>query len=260
MAYEQQISDLAPYHILMTNDDGFDAKGLRSLYSSLVKNSNVRITIVAPAFEKSGAGHSISLKHELTLFEREDGQFAFDGTPVDCVHFAMRNLLSDKPDLVLSGINHGANLANDTLYSGTVGGAMVGCVEGLPAIAVSLVDYQKEGENHFETAVHVVQDLLKKKSQLKDFSRRVINVNVPNVPISELSGVVVSDLGERIYADEFLPGRIMHTFRYNHKAPVNFGSAQSDVSKVKQGYATVSLLKPSFFDAEGNDKLNEMLR
>jgi hypothetical protein len=72
--------------------------------------------------------------------------------------------------------------------------------------------------------------------------------------------VVVSDLGERIYADEFLPGRIMHTYRYNHKAPVNFGSAQSDVSKVKQGYATVSLLKPSFFDAEGNDKLNEMLR
>lgn len=246
-----------PYHILMTNDDGFDAEGLRTLQASL--SEKVKLTIVAPAFEKSGASHSISLKHELTLFERAKDQYAFDGTPVDCVHFAMRNLLLEKPDLVLSGINHGANLANDTLYSGTVGGAMVGCIEGVPAIAVSLVDYEKNGINHFDTAVFVVNQLLAKKAVLNEFSRRVININVPNIPVSDLAGIVTTDLGERIYADEFLPGRIMHTFRYNHKAPVNFGSAESDVSRIKDGFATVSVLKPSFFDADANVKMDQLL-
>lgn len=245
-------------HILMTNDDGFDAEGLRALVKSVKEVA--RVTVVAPAFEKSGASHSISLKSELTLFEKAQDEYAFDGTPVDCVHFAMRNLLSEKPDLVLSGINHGANLANDTLYSGTVGGALVGCIEGIPAMAVSLVDYAKgDAENHFDTACQVVRSLLKKMPGLVDFRRKVININVPNIPASQLNGHKLASLGERIYADEFLPGNIPHTFRYNHKAPVNFGAADSDVMIVQDGFASISVLRPSYFDQAASKAFEALL-
>jgi 5'-nucleotidase len=245
-------------HILMTNDDGFDAQGLRSLVSAVKKVA--RVTVVAPAFEKSGASHSISLKSELTLFEKAQDEYAFDGTPVDCVHFAMRNLLAEKPDLVLSGINHGANLANDTLYSGTVGGALVGCIEGVPAMAVSLVDYCKnDGVNHFDTACQVVVSLLQKLPALVDFRRKVVNINVPNIPPSQLKGRKIASLGERIYADEFLPGTIPHTFRYNHKAPVNFGAQDSDVMIVQDGFASISVLRPSYYDQSASSAFEALL-
>ncbi|MFW7379087.1 MAG: 5'/3'-nucleotidase SurE [Oligoflexus sp.] len=244
--------------ILLSNDDGFDAKGLQFLIDGLA--SQARLMVVAPAYERSGASHSISLKVDMALQERAPSHFAFDGTPVDCVQFGLRNLVPEKPDLIISGINHGANLANDTLYSGTVGAAMVGAAAGIPSIAVSLVDYRHKGENHFANALTVLSELLKIWHHLDDFQKRVININVPNIPAEEFRGIKVAQLGERIYGEEFHPGEIPNTFRYFHEEPINFGGHDFDVTEIQNGFATLSVLRPSLFDAEKNRHLSDVLQ
>lgn len=243
--------------ILLSNDDGFDASGLRYLVEGIADLAE--LMVVAPAYERSGASHSISLKVEMALQARGANQYAFDGTPVDCLQFALRNLVPHKPDLVISGINHGANLANDTLYSGTVGAALAGAAAGIPALAVSLVDYHENKTNYFANALKVVRRLIKMRHQLDEFQKSVININVPNIPEAEFKGLKVTRLGERIYGEEFIPGEIPNTFRYFHEEPINFGGHNYDVTEIKNGFATFSVLKPTLFDAERNRNLKELL-
>ena len=140
--------------ILLSNDDGFDATGLRYLVSYL--ETKYEIMVVAPAYEKSGASHGISLKAEMALQERAPNQYAFDGTPVDCVLFALRNLVEKKPDLIISGINHGANLGNDTLYSGTVGAALAGAQHAILRLLFLCATTTKE-KNYFSHAAEVLE-------------------------------------------------------------------------------------------------------
>jgi len=244
--------------ILLSNDDGFDAEGLRFLIDGL--EAQARLMVVAPAYERSGASHSISLKVDMALQERAPNQFAFDGTPVDCVQFALRNLILEKPDLVISGINHGANLANDTLYSGTVGAAMVGAAAGIPSLAVSLVDYLGKGSNHFQNALMVIQKIIKSRHKLGHLQKRVININVPNIPQDQFLGLKVTKLGERIYGEEFLPGEIPNTFRYFHEEPINFGGNDFDVTESQNGFATLSVLQPSLFAEADNHHLRDILQ
>ena len=242
--------------ILLTNDDGFDAAGLQALIDALDQMAD--LIVVAPAFERSGASHSISVYHDLALQERDPDRYAFDGTPVDCVQFALRNLVNRKPDLIISGINHGANLGNDTLYSGTVGAAMAGCAEGITALAVSLVNYRHH-THYFETAVSLVVRLVKQRHALGGFHNRVLNINVPNVPIGELKGTRLCSLGERIYSEEFVPGKLPGSFRYNHSEPINFGGHNVDVTEIQAGYATVSVLRPLLFDKRKQEELDELV-
>jgi 5'-nucleotidase len=243
--------------VLLSNDDGIQADGLQHLCDGVREFAEVMV--VAPVHERSGASHSISLKAEMALQEWGEARFAFDGSPVDCVQFAMRNLVPKKPDLMISGINHGANLANDTLYSGTVGAAMVACSSGVPALAVSLVDYHPRRENYFSTAVAQVQRLLKRGLWFDDFQGRVLNLNVPNIPSEECRGLKVAQLGERIYSQEFRPGDIPNTYRYHHEEPINFGGTDMDVTEIQNGYATLTVLRPSLYDHVGTETLKSML-
>lgn len=242
-----------PFTIL-TNDDGIDAEGLQRVIAGVA--DLVDPLVVAPARERSGASHSISLGRDLHLQDRDQQVFALDGTPVDCVLFALRNLVRDKPALCISGINHGANLGNDTLYSGTVGAALVAASEGIPAIAISM---DSRGPYEFDTAIYVLREVLKNRQKI--FSRihtKVLNINVPNLPLAQLKGIRLGKPGERIWSEEFVAGGEPNTFRYHHEEPINFGGSGFDVTAVTDGYASLSVLAPSLFDQHSHEILEDL--
>ena len=181
---------------LVSNDDGYFAAGLHALSTAL--RAVGEVVVVAPDQERSGASNSLTLTRPLRMQQVADNAYKVDGTPTDCVHLALTGLLDTDPDFVISGINAGANLGDDTLYSGTVAAAMEGRSLGRPAIAVSLV---LQGQGHYETAAAVVVDLLTKINSLKLPASTIININVPDLPYSELRGIQVTRLGRRHRAE-----------------------------------------------------------
>ena len=182
--------------ILLSNDDGYFAPGLAALAKALASMAD--ITVVAPERDRSGASNSLTLVNPLRVQQAANGFYFVDGTPTDCVHLAITGLLKHEPDIVISGINHGANLGDDVIYSGTVAAAMEGRFLGLPAIAVSLTG--RKGQ-YFETASRVVLDLLEKLEHHSLPTDTILNVNVPDVPYSELNGVAATRLGHRHKAE-----------------------------------------------------------
>jgi 5'-nucleotidase len=183
-------------HILISNDDGYLAPGIRCLAQAL--ETVARITVVAPDRDRSGASNSLTLDSPLRARRADDGFTCVDGTPTDCVHLAITGLLDEEPDMVVSGINSGANLGDDVIYSGTVAAAMEGRFLGLPAVAVSLVSSRPQ---HFETAARVVLDLLECIKCEPVPAETILNVNVPDLPYAELSGWQVTRLGHRHKAE-----------------------------------------------------------
>ncbi len=179
-------------HILLSNDDGYQAPGLRILAKKL--GSIARVTVVAPDRDRSGASNSLTLDNPIRAYTGENGFVYVNGTPTDCVHLALTGLLDAEPDIVVSGINAGANLGDDVLYSGTVAAAMEGRFLGLPAVAMSLV-LGRGG--HYETAARVASVLVPRISSVGVPPATVLNVNVPDVPWSHLRGVRVTRLGHR---------------------------------------------------------------
>ncbi len=189
--------------ILVSNDDGLDAKGIKALSAAL--SDIAEVTVVAPDRDRSGASNSLTLDQPIRVLDRQNGQYRIAGTPTDCVHLALTGLLEEEPDMVVSGINLGANLGDDVIYSGTVAAAMEGRFLGLPAIAVSLTVDSKP--MHFETAAAVAVKLVE---QLRDDplpADTILNVNVPNVPLSSLEGYEVTRLGHRHRAEPFIEQR-----------------------------------------------------
>ncbi len=183
--------------ILLSNDDGYLAPGINALARALSEVGQV--CVVAPDRDRSGASNSLTLDRPLRVTKVEDNAYCVDGTPTDCVHLAVTGLLDYEPDIVLSGVNAGANMGDDTLYSGTVAAAMEGRFLGLPAIAVSLVG--KYPYQHFSTACEVVIKLLK-RLDLSDLPpSTILNINVPDIPIDKLQGVQVTRLGQRHRAE-----------------------------------------------------------
>ncbi len=178
--------------ILLSNDDGYLAPGLACLANSL--QSIADIDVVAPERDRSGASNSLTLNQPLRLHKADNGFHYVDGTPTDCVHLAITGLLEKEPDMVISGINCGANLGDDVLYSGTVAAAMEGRFLGLPAIAVSLIG--QEGK-YYETAAEVVLRLLEQLEADPLPADTILNLNVPDVPYDELSGFEATRLGHR---------------------------------------------------------------
>ncbi len=184
--------------ILLSNDDGVHAEGIRILAQALSKKAQV--TIVAPDRNRSGASNSLTLEQPLRVREIDPQVYSVEGTPTDCVHFALNELMKDDlPDLVLSGINHGANLGDDVLYSGTVAAAMEGHFLGVQAIAFSLV-----GKQHFATAAHIACQLVEQHLNKPIPTNRLLNVNVPDVAINELKGTQVTRLGARHHAEDMI--------------------------------------------------------
>jgi 5'-nucleotidase len=183
--------------ILLSNDDGCLAPGLLCLRDEL--RSRHEVTVVAPDRNRSGASNSLTLMHPLRVQRHADGTICVDGTPTDCVHLALAGLLDEQPDMVVSGINAGANLGDDTLYSGTVAAAMEGRHLGYSAIAVSNVSIAPQ---HYETAARVAQRLIEQLEAAPLPSDTILNVNVPDVPFDELRGFEVTRLGNRHRAEE----------------------------------------------------------
>ncbi len=182
--------------ILVSNDDGVHAPGIKALSDAL---SAIAETItVAPDRNCSGASNSLTLTNPLRAQRLDNGYFQVNGTPTDCVHLAIRELMDGEPDLVVSGINAGANLGDDTLYSGTVAAAMEGRHLGLPTIAVSLVGRQLE---HYDTAAaitaRIVQGLLANPLP----KEQILNINVPDLPLEQIQGIRVTRLGARHKAE-----------------------------------------------------------
>ena len=189
---------MSKLRILLSNDDGVFAEGINTLANVLSDIAD--ITIVAPDRNRSGASNSLTLESPLRVRQIADNIHSVQGTPTDCVHFALNELMKDNlPDLIIAGINHGANLGDDTLYSGTVAAATEGHFLGLPAIAISLV-----GRKHFDTAAQVALKLVKNHLEKPLTTERVLNVNVPDCEYGQLSSWQVTRLGARHHSESMI--------------------------------------------------------
>jgi 5'-nucleotidase len=182
--------------ILLSNDDGYFAPGLAALAEAM--HGMGEVTVVAPERNRSGASNSLTLDRPLHLKEAPNGFYYVNGTPTDCVHLAVTGMLDHEPDMVLSGINWGPNMGDDTIYSGTVAAAMEGHLLGVPAIALSLGSFS--GRN-FATAGRVARQLAERFRDRPFGAPLLLNVNVPDVPYKMLQGMRVTRLGRRHKAE-----------------------------------------------------------
>src|SRR5215510_16140949 len=182
--------------ILLSNDDGYFAPGLAILAKSLAELGT--ITVVAPERDHSGASNSLTLDRPLSVRESANGFRFVNGTPTDCVHLAVTGLLEEMPDMIVSGINLGANMGDDTIYSGTVAAAAEGFLLGIPSLAISLTS--KAGE-HFESAIGVALQLVERLRRQPFGEPVLLNVNVPDIPAAKLRGAEITRLGKRHKAE-----------------------------------------------------------
>jgi len=183
-------------HILLSNDDGYFAPGLAILAESLASLGTV--TVVAPERDRSGASNSLTLDRPLTVRRAASGFFYVNGTPTDCVHLAVTGLLDELPDIVISGVNYGANMGDDTIYSGTVAAATEGFLLGIPSVAVSLV---AAGNDNYRTAARIAADIAQRFNDKPLGQHALLNVNVPDVAYEELRGIEITRLGKRHKAE-----------------------------------------------------------
>lgn len=182
--------------ILISNDDGYFAPGIAALASAM--SGLGEVTVVAPERNRSGASNSLTLDRPLHLKKAANGFHYVNGTPTDCVHLAVTGMLEAEPDMVVSGVNLGANMGDDTIYSGTVAAAMEGYLLGVPSIAVSLGSF--EGR-HFDTAARVARELAERFMSRPFGAPILLNVNVPDLPYGQLKGLRVTRLGRRHKAE-----------------------------------------------------------
>jgi 5'-nucleotidase len=184
--------------ILLSNDDGVYADGIRALAAELADLAE--IVIVAPDRNRSGASNSLTLEQPIRVTEIEPNVYSVQGTPTDCVHYALNELLQgDLPDLVLSGINHGANLGDDVLYSGTVAAAMEGHFLGVQSIAFSMA-----GHENFAVAATIARRIVEQHLARPIPTNRLLNVNIPDVPIDAIKGTIITRLGARHHAESMI--------------------------------------------------------
>ncbi len=187
--------------ILLSNDDGYFAPGLAALERAL--SAIATVVVVAPERDRSGASNSLTLDRPLMLRQSPNGFHYVNGTPTDCVHLAVTGMLDELPDMVVSGVNHGANMGDDTIYSGTVAAATEGFLLGVPSLAVSLAG--RAGGN-FDTAARVAAQLVQKFQANPPSRPMLLNVNVPDVPFADLHGQRVTRLGRRHRAEPVVRG------------------------------------------------------
>jgi 5'-nucleotidase len=182
--------------ILLSNDDGYFAPGLTSLVETL--SSIADTVVVAPERDRSGSSNSLTLDRPLSLHKSHNGFYYVNGTPTDCVHLAVTGMFDKLPDMVISGINDGANMGDDTIYSGTVAAATEGFLLGIPSLALSLANVSDE---NFSTAARVATDIVQRFKQNKFHEPILLNINVPDIPYEHLQGTEVTRLGRRHKAE-----------------------------------------------------------
>jgi 5'-nucleotidase len=237
--------------ILLSNDDGVHALGIKVLYEELTKIAEVMV--VAPDRNCSGASNSLTLLNPLRTHTMENGFIAVNGTPTDSVHLGVSQLIT--PDLVVAGINCGANLGDDTLYSGTVAAATEGRHMGMPAIAVSLVG---KNEQHYQTAAVVTAKFIQRLQSHPLAADQIININVPDIPLTELKGVKVTRLGSRHKAE--LMEKTQDPWQrdiywYGRLGQEQDGGEGTDFHAIANGYASIT---PLTVDMTAHSSLESM--
>ena len=233
-------------HILISNDDGYKSKGIQVLINELKKIAE--ITVVAPSRNRSGASSSLSLDRSIKVTKKEDSFYFLSGTPTDCVHIALTGLMQTLPDMVISGINHGPNLGDDTIYSGTVAAAIEGYLLDIPSFAISMGSVNPK---HFETAAIVTSDLIKLYNKRKVSSASLLNINVPDIPYDELKGLEVTRLGKRHAAEKAMKKK--HTqkeslYWIGEVGQPNDGGPGTDFYALKNNLVSISPIHPDLTD------------
>ena len=230
--------------ILLVNDDGFHASGLKALKSALHPISD--LWVVAPHMERSANSHAITIHYPLFVEKLGDQEFAVEGTPVDCVKIAYHKILPRKPDWVVSGINRGANLGIDTLYSGTCAAALEGALYQAKTLAVSLNNHSKASD--YTLAADLAKSILFDQ-KFQNFKGLTINLNVPDS--GAIEGIKIVSLGLREEEEPILesidPRGRAYFWLGGGNGPFN-PVAGTDLLEIKNGFATISILKPSLFD------------
>ena len=226
-------------HLLISNDDGIDARGIQVLARRMERLGEV--TIVAPDQNRSGASNSLTLEFPVRIKKRDEHSFSVNGTPTDCVHIALTGLFESDPDMVVSGINAGANLGDDVIYSGTVAAAMEGRFLGLPAIAVSLVF--EDRPRHYDTAAEAIALMVERLRKDPLPADPILNINVPDLPWSEIKGFEVTRLGHRHRAEPVVKmmdprGRPMYWI--GPAGPGQDAGPGTDFDAVSRGFISVT--------------------
>lgn len=239
--------------ILLTNDDGIDADGINVLYDRLKGEHNC--VMIAPDGERSAASHSLSIHSDLSYSSREKG-YAVSGTPADCVKLGVLHLLSEKPDLVISGINNGPNLGSDIMYSGTVSAALEAAYLGVRGIAVSMSKHNPD-KVYFERAAELVAQKLDKLFALPLRSDTVLSINYP--VRAPYIGLRFTKAGVNLYNDTFVAGDSEGTVRLKG-VPIahEHNNEDCDVELIKKGYATITPLTLDRNDYASLDKLKKL--
>ena len=243
--------------ILVSNDDGYLARGIIALADALSEIAEV--TVVAPDRNHSGASNSLTLHSPLRVHKVDENRYFVNGTPSDCVHLALSGFLDQDPDIVVSGINHGANLGDDVIYSGTVAAAMEGRFLGLPAIAVSLA---ARHARHFDTAARVARDLVQKLKDDPLPSDIMLNVNVPDRPYEELTGIRSTRLGFRHRSEPMVRNKDPHGRTIYWIGPAGEGQDAgpgTDFEAVESGAVAVTPLKVDLTRHESLTQISEWL-
>lgn len=245
--------------ILVTNDDGITAPGIRALVEA-VKGLG-KIIVVAPDSPQSGMGHAVTIGEPLRLHKADvfDGIEAWEssGTPVDCVKLARDIILHHKPDICVSGINHGANHSINIIYSGTMSAAMEAAIEGVPSIGFSLLDYRYEAD--FSIAQSVATTLVKKMLAEPIKENTLLNVNIPKVSISDFKGIKLCRQANARWEEEFdhrTDPRGKDYYWMTGKFVNMDEGAETDVEALKNGYASVVPVKFDFTDYDSKDAMN----
>lgn len=234
--------------ILVSNDDGVYSEGIRSLAKALTTLG--KVIIVAPDQERSAASHSLTLHRPLRTKKIEDDIYSVDGTPTDCITLGVNEILPRKPDIIVSGINKGANLGDDVHYSGTVSAALEGGIMGIPSIAISMMPSESY---HFKTAANFAVRLTKKVLETGIPSGIILNVNVPNVPLKLIKGYKFTRQGKRDYGDIIAERIDPRGKRYYWIGGNMMGFKDisgSDCNAIVQNYISITPIKVNLTDHE----------
>ena len=245
-------------NILLSNDDGYRARGINILSQEIAKFAN--ITVVAPDRNRSAASSSLTVDMPLRVSKiSSDPYFVYStsGSPADCVHLGSYRLMESKPDMVVSGINHGANLGDDVLYSGTVAAALEGRHLGMTAIAVSL---DMRDKKHFQSAAIVTSIIINKLSDKPLLSNKILNINVPDLPLEDIKGIKITRLGSRHRADNIIDARDPKGRRIYWLGPPTDGEdvvEGTDFHAVSNGYVSITPLSVDFTAHNGLKDLQQ---
>lgn len=244
--------------ILVTNDDGVHAPGIRILSQALRELG--RVVIAAPDRERSAASHSLTLHHPLRMEEVTEDCFAVDGTPTDCIHLAVHVILDQKPDLLVSGINRGGNLGDDITYSGTVWGALEGNLMGIPSFSISLVDYRNED---YRPAARFA---VKVASWIEEYGlpeQTILNINVPDDPDQNLDRYLITHQGRRRFAETVIqkedPRGRSYFWIGGEPLPPE-GGIETDVGAVGDGFISVTPLHADMTNHQALERIRSWNR